>query len=149
MTDGLGLRDAYAATLDRVKGQGGDKARPGMAALMWASHSGRPLKANEMCHALAVEIGFPDLSPDNVPSVGTLLACCQGLVTVDKEASTVRLIHFTLQDYLRAQPGLFGRAHSKIAETCLSYLNPRKINALLTSSSNLQDTPFLEYPSLY
>ena len=120
-----------------------------MAALMWVSHAERPLKADELCHALAVEIGSPDLNTDNVPSIGTLLACCQGLVTVDKEASTVRLIHFTLQEYLRCHPELFGKAHSIMAETCLSYLNSREIKALPTSPlPNLQDTPFLEYSSL-
>ena len=30
ITDGLGLRDAYGATMDRIKGQDGEKARLGM-----------------------------------------------------------------------------------------------------------------------
>ena len=77
MADGLGLGDAYGATLDRIKGQGGERARLGMAVLMWISHAERPLKADELCHALAVEIGSPDLNTDNLPSIGILLACCQ------------------------------------------------------------------------
>ena len=150
MTDGLGLGDAYGATLDRIRGQGGEKARLGMAVLMWISHAERPLKADELCHALAVEIGSPDLNTDNLPSIGTLLACGQGLVVVEKETSTVRLIHFTLQEYLRAHPELFGSAHSTIAETCLSYPNSRQIVALPPIYfSHLQDTPFLEYSSVY
>jgi len=150
MADGLGLGGAYDATLGRIKGQGGEKARLGMAALMWISHSERPLKADELCHALAVEIGSPNFNTDNVPSVGTLLACCHGLVSVDKEASTVRLIHFTLQEYLRAHPQLFGTAHSIMAETCLIYLNSHHIKALsISPSPDLQGTPFLEYSSLY
>src|SRR5437588_407377 len=150
MTDGLGLGDVYGATLDRIKGQGGEKSRLGMAALMWISHSERPLKPDELCHALAVEIGSLTLDADNVPSIGTLLVCCQGLVAVDKEASTVRLIHFTLQEYLRAHPDLFGTAHSTMAETCLSYLNSQQVKGLSTSPSpDLQGTPFLEYSSLY
>jgi len=104
MTDGLGLRNAYGATLDRIKGQGGDRSRLGMAALMWISHAEEPLKPDDLCHAIAVEIGPPNLNIDNVPSIGTL-ACCQRLVFVDK-ASTVRLIHFTLQEYLLAHPEL-------------------------------------------
>ena len=150
MADGVGLRDAYGATLGRIKGQGGEKARLGMAALMWVSHSERPLKARELRHALAIEIEFPDLDTNNVPSIGTLLACCQGLIAVDKGTSTVRLIHYTLQEYLRAQPELSSTAHSAIAETCLIYLNSREIKALSTSPSpDLQDTPFLKYSSLY
>src|SRR5205807_9279633 len=121
-----------------------------MSTLMWISHSERPLSPDELCHALAVEIGSSNLNTDNVPSIGTVLASCQGLVTVDKEASTVRLIHFTLQEYLRAHPDLFGTAHSTMAESCLSYLNSRQAKGLSTSPSpDLQYTPFLEYSSVY
>jgi len=150
MTDVLGLGDAYDATLGRIRGQGGEKARLGIAALMWISHSERPLKANELCHALGVRIGSADLDAGNVPSIGTLLTCCQGLIAVDKEVSTVRLIHFTVQEYLRAHPELFGSAHSTIAETCLSYLNSQQVKALWTGpSSGVGSAPFLEYSSLY
>ena len=150
MTGGLGLGDAYGATLDRIKGQGGEKARLGMAVLMWISHSERPLKADELCHALSVEIGSLHLNSDNVPSIGALLACCQGLVTVDREASTVRLIHYTLQEYLRAHPELFGTAHSTMAETCLSYLNSQRVRAISTNPPPYpRGMPFLEYSSLY
>ena len=150
MTGVLGLGDAYGGTLSRIKGQGGGKSRLGMAALMWISHSERPLKVDELCHALGVEIGSVDLDGDNVPSIGTLLTCCQGLAVVDKEASTVRLIHFTLQAYLLAHPELFSAAHLTMAETCLSYLNSRQVKALpISPSPDLRVTPFLEYSSLY
>jgi len=135
--------------LGRIKGQGGERSRLGMAALMWITHSERPLKPDELCHALAVEIGSPNLNTDNVPSIGTLLACCQGLIVVDEKASTVRLIHSTLQEYLRAHPEFFGSAHSKMAEICLSYLNSQQVKSLSASPSpDLRGMPFLEYSSL-
>jgi len=150
MANGLGLGGAYSATLGRITGQGMEKARLGLAALMWISHAERPLKADELCHALAVEIGSPNLNTDNVPLISTILACCQGLVVVGKEASTVRLIHFTLQEYLRAHPEIFGPAHSTMAGACLSYLNSQQVKALSTSPSpSLHNTLFLEYSSLY
>ena len=150
MNNVLGLEDAYSETLSRITGQGEEEARLGMATLMWISHSERPLKADELCHALSVEVGSPNLDDDNVPSISTLLGSCQGLVTVDKEASTVRLIHFTLQEYLRAQPQLFSRAHSTMAETCLSYLNSHQVKAITNIYYwNLWGIPFLEYSSLY
>ena len=68
------------------------------------SHSERALKADEPCHALAVEIGSPELNTDNTPSIFTLLSRRQGLFVVDTEASTVRLIHFTLQKHPRPVP---------------------------------------------
>ena len=99
ITGGLGLGDAYDATIERIKAQGGDKSRLEMAVLMWISHAERPLSADELCHALAVELGSSDFNGDNKPSMSTLVGCGQGLITVDKEGSTVRLIHFTLQEY--------------------------------------------------
>jgi len=126
-----------------------------MATLMWISHAECPLKASELCHALSVEIGSPNLDYYNVPSIGLLLACCQGLITIDKETSTVRLTHYTLQEYFRAHPELFGLAHSTMAETCLSYLNSDQVKALSArpdigpGNSDLQSTPFLKYSSLY
>jgi len=150
MTDGLELGDAYSATIERIKAQAGDKSRLGMAALMWISHAERPLQADELCHALAVELGSADFNPDNVPSVSTLVACCQGLIAVDKEASTVRLVHFTLQEYLSGHPDIFSRPHSAMAEICLTYLNSQQFKALsATPSFNADNTPFLEYCSVY
>ena len=155
MTDGLGLGDAYGVTLGRIREQGGEKARLGMAALMWISNSERPLAADELCHALSVKIGSPNLDADNVPSIGTLLACCQGLIAVEKETSTVRFIHFTVQEYLRVHFELFGSAHSTMAETCLNYLNSQQVKALSPTyysyfwNRDLQSTPFLEYSALY
>ena len=136
MTDHPGLEGAYGETLGRIKRQGKEGSRLGMAALMWISHSERPLKVDELCHALGVEIGSADLDCDKVPSIRTLLACCQGLVSVHKECSTVRLIHFTLQEYLQVHPELFDRPHATIAETCLSYLNSRQVKALSGSPSD-------------
>ena len=69
---------------------------------------------------------------------------------VKRDASTVRLIHFTLQEYLRTQLDLFGAAHSTIAEICLTYLNSQQVQAFSTNPSpDPQHAPFLEYSSLY
>ena len=150
MTDGLKLGDVYGATIERIKAQEGGKSRLGMTALMWISHAERPPQADELCHALAVELGSPDFDVGNIPSMSTLLSCCQGLITVDKEASTVRLIHFTLQEYLSAHPDIFTRPHSAMAEICLTYLNSRQVKALATApSTHTQNERFLEYCSIY
>ena len=158
MVDGLRLGDAYGATIDRIKAQDGDKSRLGMEALMWISHAELPLRADELCHALGVELGSTDFNVDNVPSISTLVSCCQGLVAVDKEVSTVRLIHFTLKEYLSARPDIFSRPHSAMAEICLTYLNCQQVKALSADPSTTPSTdpstlfynkPFLKYSSRY
>ena len=150
MTDGLELEDVYGATVERIKAQDGGKSRLGMKVLMWISHAERPPRADELCHALAVQIGSTDFDAGNIPSMSTLVSCCQGLITVDKEASTVRLIHFTLQEYLSAHPDIFSKPHSAMAEICLTYLNSQQVKGLSTAPSpDSQNAPFLEYCSAY
>jgi len=83
MTEGLELGEVYGGMIDRIKAQGGDKSRLGIEALMWVSHAERSLRANELCHALAIEVGSVDFNAGNTPSITTLVSCCQGLVTVD------------------------------------------------------------------
>ena len=150
MKNGVDLGGAYEATLGRIKAQGGEKARLGMAVLMWIAHSRRPLQVDEICHAIAIRIGSNDLDPDDIPAISVLLGCCQGLVTMDQGSSTVRLIHYTLQEYLRKHPDLFDRVHSTMAETCLTYLNFQHVKGLSARPSpDPRGTPFLEYCSLY
>jgi len=150
MTKGVDSKDFYGATIERIKKQGGEKSRLGMAALMWISHSERLLQLDELLHALAVEIGSTDLNAENIPSVETLLSCCLGLLVVDSEALTVRLIHFTLQEYLNTFPDIFGPTHSIMAETCLTYLNFRAIKEISSTFYLVsQSTPFLKYSALY
>ena len=147
MTSGFELGDVYGATIERIKAQDGDKSRLGMSVLMWISHAERPLQADELCHALAVQIGSTDFDVGNIPSMSTLVNSCQGLITVDKGASTVRLIHFTLQEYLSTRPDIFSKPHSAMAEICLTYLNSQQVKALLaTPSLDAQDS--LEYLSV-
>ena len=170
ITNGLGLGDAYDATIARIKAQEGDRARLGIDALMWISHAERPLSVDQICHALAVEIGSTDINTNNIPSIRTVLGCCQGLAAVDRGSSTIRLIHFTLKEYLSRHSDLFDRPHSNIAETCLTYLNFQTIKNLPASVSSSYGgqfykmtpypencdemipslrAPLLRYPSLY
>jgi len=148
--NGAGLGDVYSATLERIMAQDEERVKLAVATLTWVCHSERPLKVEELCYALAVEIGERDFDPENAPSIGTLLDYCQGLIIVDAAASTVRLIHYTVQEYLCSRPGLFSKPHSILAETCLTYLNSRQVKNLKPYSlSDLQSMPFLEYSSRY
>jgi len=150
MTKGLGLDDAYSTTLSRIREQKGNKAKMGMEALMWISRCERLLKAQELCHALAVEVGTTDLNFHNIPSIRTLLSCTLGLVTIDEQKSTVRLVHFTLQEYFAAHPNLFITAHSMMAEICLTYLHFQSICELPTALRAIPPVaPFLHYASCY
>ena len=148
-TAGVGLDSVYGQTLQRIREQRGGRSRLGMEVLMWISHAERPLRIDELCHALAVDMQSTDLDPEDIRSQDTVLGSCLGLAIVDAEASTVRLIHYTLQEYLSCY-GIFPDAHKTIGQACLAYLNYNQIKGLPANGvSNLGDMPFLKYSSLY
>ena len=148
-TTGVDLDSAYTQTLQRIREQKGDRSRLGIEVLMWVSHAERPLRIDELRHALAVEIGSTGPDPDNIPPQDTVLGSCLGLAVVDAETSTVRLIHYTLQEYL-SSPGIMPDAHKTLGQTCLTYLNYKQVKELPAKKiSTFEDMPFLQYSSLH
>ena len=147
-TVGVALRDVYGETLQRIREQEDSLSRLGMQVLMWVSYSEHPLQIDELCHALAVEIGSTDLNLDNAPSIDTVLDSCLGLVIMDKN-STLSLIHHSLREYLLNE-NIFPRAHQTLAETCLTCLNLSEVNNLASGcDGDLPYTSFLKYCSIY
>ena len=62
----------------------------------------------------------------------------------------MRLIYFTLQEYLSTRYDIFGRPHSAMAEICLIYLNSEQVKAIPADRSpDVRYTPFLEYCSAH
>ena len=150
MTQGNGLSDAYTATLARHEAQKGTKSILEMKVLMWVLYSERPLMAEELCHAMRVELGSTEQDLENIPALRTLLASSLGLVTVEVSLSTVRLVYFTLQEHLLSDPAPFHSSHSTNAEACLTYLNYQCIRDLASTLQSAPVTmPLLEYASYY
>ena len=90
-----GLECVYGTTLERIRQQRGSKSRLGIAILMSLSLAGQALHVDELRRSLAVNEKGNDLNIKRVPSIHTLLGSCLGLVTFDRETSTVRLAHTT------------------------------------------------------
>ena len=90
-----------------------------------------------------------DLDLDNIPPQDTMLRPCLGFAVVDKKTSTVRLIHYTRQEYL-SRPGVLLYSHRTLGQTCLTFLNYDQVKGLPADNfSNLADIPFLDYSSLH
>ena len=150
ISKGQDVGDVYTTTFERIKGQENARSRLGMEAIMWVAYSERLLKPDELCQALGVEVGSKDLKRDNAPTMQTIMNCTLGFITVDSSSSTVRLVHFTLQEYILAHPTLFQNPHSVIVEVCLTYLNFACIMDLSPNLSSPPPTaPFLKYASYH
>lgn len=115
------LNDAFGNTMERIKQQPRASADQAMRVLTWVHLTERPLSVDELLHALAIEIGDSELHRDNFPGRKTFLDCCLGLVVVDDETATVRLVHYSLEEYFETV-NLFPHGHQDIVNTCLTYL---------------------------
>ena len=148
-TVGVDLDSVYGQTLQQIKEQKGDWRRLGMEVLMWISHAERPLRIDELCHALAVDVEATDLDHRRIQPPETVLGSCLGLAFVHKKTSIVRPIHDTLQEYL-SRPGILPGAHKTLGETCLAYLNYNQVKELPANKvQDLIHMPFLEYSSFH
>jgi len=143
------LESVYARMLQHIREQEGDRSRLGIEALMWVSHSERPLRIDELLHALAVEPESMGLGPKNILQKHEFSEICLGLVEVDRETSILRPINYTLQEYL-SKPGILPHAQKTLAERCLAYLNCEHARGLRADHfPEVIENPFLEYSSLY
>ena len=93
-----------------------------MKVLMWVSCAKRFLEIEELQHALATEPGDTSLNTLNLSEVDLLVGVCIGLVDVDQGNNTLRLIHYTLRNYLQTKR-MFLDGDRLIADTCLTYLS--------------------------
>lgn len=93
------LDHLYNDTMERINGQKQGFQRLAQEALLWITCAKRPLSTSELQHALAVEVGDSELGEDNIVSIKRIVSACAGLVTVDKESSIIRLVHYTTQEY--------------------------------------------------
>lgn len=89
---------------------------------MWVSHAHRPLVKEELRDALAIQIGDSCLDDDNRPLAKHIVECCLGLI-VTEESGTVRLMHFSVQEYLQDHRSeIFPEGEQEITTLCLTYL---------------------------
>jgi Ankyrin repeats (3 copies)/Ankyrin repeats (many copies) len=117
------LDEAYSDAIKRIDGQLAEDRSLARRTISWISYAQRPLTAQELCHALAVEPGDRALNADNVHDVEDVVSVCAGLVTIDEESNVIRLVHYTTQDYFeRIRLEWNPSAREEIASTCLTYL---------------------------
>src|SRR5947209_6928770 len=115
--------DTYREAMERIISQNSRSSKFAMRVLQWIAFSMRPLTTSELQHALAVEIGERKIDEDNLPEIEDMVSVCAGLVTVDEESGTIRLVHYTTQEYFeRTRVKWFPDAQKDIAMTCVTYL---------------------------
>lgn len=148
------LTQAFQSTIQRISNLSDTRRDLAFRTLMWISYARRPLTVSELQHAMALRLEDTDIDRDNFPSVRTLVDCCCGLVEVDHESSIIRLVHHSLEEYLRDHDhGLFKDANLSITRICLKYMMLESMKPLPFKNrtdfrTELVELPFLEYATL-
>ncbi|PNY26502.1 Ankyrin repeat domain-containing protein 50 [Tolypocladium capitatum] len=145
--------EAYNDAIERIEGQVKDQEDLAKQVLSWITCAKRQLTTTELQHALAVEVGAPELDEDNMPQIEDIISACAGLVTVDQESKTIRLVHYTAQEYFeRLRMGLFPDAQLDIATICIAYLSFKAFDEGFCGADDvfeerLRSHPFYNYAS--
>ena len=149
------LTTVFSSTLDRIHGLAGSRRAVAFNTLMWISHARRPLKIDELQHALAVRFGDSDINKDNFLALRTVLDSCCGLVEVDRDSNIIRLVHHSLEEYLQSRDhALFQDADLSIVRAALKYMSFDSLRSMESTNrsgfeSALRQRPFLDYACMH
>ena len=117
------LGQAFENTIRRIDNEPHNRRQAAHQALKWVSHARRPLRVDELCHALATKLGDTELDRDKLLSPRSIIEICLGLIVLDEESSTFRLVHYTLRDYLLTRGSqLVLQEETHITRVLLTYL---------------------------
>lgn len=112
---------AYGGVIKRI--EEGKNKTTAFKILSWILLARRVLTMRELQEALSVEDGMKDLIPvDDLIHPRYVVECCQSLVTHDEETQSVRLTHYTLNDFLSKECGSVLLTSVDLARTCITYL---------------------------
>uniref|UniRef100_A0A093VM92 Ankyrin repeat domain-containing protein 50 n=1 Tax=Talaromyces marneffei PM1 TaxID=1077442 RepID=A0A093VM92_TALMA len=121
------LGEAFAGTITRILQQPNSMSELARKIIPWVHFAERPLTVDELASSLAIHDDDNSFNSRGMPDPDILLHCCYGLVVVDQETSTIRLVHYSLAEYLSKQEEIFGsnqqQWHDRIATVCLRFLN--------------------------
>ena len=151
------LDATYSEAVERIYNQAPDLVEVAESVLFWIICVKRPLTVLELRHAYAAR-ELPDDTPledDDLPDGEILTSTCGGLIKVDGESQTVRVVHYTAQEYFeRSHTQKLFVARLDLTTISLAYLTlPNFSDGPCTTDKTmarrLDQYPFLDYASSY
>ncbi|RSL54689.1 hypothetical protein CEP54_009750 [Fusarium duplospermum] len=160
----------YEAAMLRIESQAADQVVLAKRTLAYMLCARCPWTFAELCHALMVNAGEPELNWDTMPSFQATIDACSGmLVTVgseergehenldNKETAMVpldrmetQLVHRTAHEYLQqTYERWLPEAEKQIAAACMAYLSLRSFSSGPDLESRLRAFPLYFYSALH
>ncbi|KAJ7572885.1 hypothetical protein C8J56DRAFT_570417 [Mycena floridula] len=143
------IMSSYDSAMLRIDAQGKAERELAYQVFYWLTYAKRPLKVEELQHALAVT-SDPDMTTmdtDAIVDAELLASVCAGLVVISGSKQNMQLVHYTTQEYFKVkQTSLFPGIHSSMAITCITYLS---LDVFGDPIGIPDQHPFYEYAALY
>ncbi|KAH6910848.1 hypothetical protein BKA70DRAFT_94920 [Coprinopsis sp. MPI-PUGE-AT-0042] len=119
-----GLDAMYSATLRRIEQQGPRISTAARNFLAWVVLSRGPMKMTVVQDALATCIETGVIDPKRRIAEEDLIPLSCGLVVIESETQTLRLVHYTAREALQSWMYVEGHSlHRVLALTCISRLS--------------------------
>lgn len=119
-----GLWPNFDITMDRIsKLPHEHQIRRAKLTLLWITTAARPLTVNELRHAIRISEAPLGFKPNTLPGEHSFVEYCFGFVIIDPRPHTVRLAHFSIDEYLRQRHFEFiTSGPATVAIACLNYM---------------------------
>ncbi|KAG9576917.1 hypothetical protein KCU97_g13504, partial [Aureobasidium melanogenum] len=144
--------DLYTSAMQRLQAGKTGNTSLGLTTICWLFFAKRPLRLEELLHALAIAGNNPQVGK-NIPAISHVLNACAGLIVVDETNDTVGLFHKTFDEFLsKNHTSFFPQGNETIGRTCITYLSsdafangpcPEVDPASLWSKSQAEDRTLL------
>ena len=141
-----GLNETFGDTIDRIRSQSEAYWELAKRVISWIFYAKRPLQISELVIILAVETEDTKFDPLGLHEKDLILEVCCGLVSIDEQDGTVRLVHYSLQEYLIAcWHGHWPKAEETVAATCMAYLTLEDVSVHTLEYETPAHCQFLSY----
>ena len=144
------LNETFGDAIDRIKSQSQEYWQLARKVISWIFYAKRPLKIFELRELLAVELEDTKFDPFGLQEEDLILEVCCGLVSIDEQDETIRLVHYSLQEYLiTCWHGHWPKAEETVAATCIAYLTLEDVPVRNIECKAPAHSPFLSYAGQY
>lgn len=152
---------AYAKLMNRICDQSDEDCELAKRVISWIAYAYRPLVVREIQHGFALEAGDSEFDEEAVTIQEILTSVCAGLIIVDKVSMTIRVYHYSAQEYFNTSRGSlsiqtqrFPDPHHDMAVASLTYLSldefaPDGDFSKAARKERVEKYPFLEYAVRY
>ncbi|KAF9630477.1 Ankyrin repeat protein [Lasiodiplodia theobromae] len=153
--------ESYANAIARVNTKDPQRKLLARIVLAWMSYTFRPLKFQELSHAIAAQTSGPIIEKHRLLPKERITSVCCGLVEIDMD-DIVRFVHYSAQSFfVQRKESEFGASRLDIPLACAKYLCMDVLEQPVDSkdseesiehrpnSEKLESYPFAEYAAEY